>query len=144
VWVVRVAILASIALSGAAVVGVVLDRLDAMSAPLPSVLGLRLGATPDEVRAAREGDWTSRVDQSGDYELSREGETYAFHEGGLVAVDVLVPASAADAQGPGLVVTTGSVLARERLAEGVRVRLVSRTCPTHADTAQALVGRAGR
>lgn len=142
VWVVRTAILASIALSGAAVVGVVLDRLEAMSAPVPSVHGLRLGATPDEVRAAREGEWTSRVDQSGDLVLSRDSETYAFHEGGLVAIDVVLGSTAADAQGPELVVTSGSVMARDRTAQGVRVRLVSRTCPTHAESAQALVARA--
>lgn len=143
VWTVRAAILVSIALSGVAVVGVVLERLESMSAPVPSVHGLRLGATVDEVRAAREGEWTSRVDQSGDLLLSRDGESYWFHEAGLVAMDVTVLPEAADASGPRLTVTDGSVLTRTQEGAGVRVRLISRTCPTHAQLAEALVAGSG-
>jgi hypothetical protein len=136
------AILVSITLSGGAVVGIVLDRLEAMSAPLSSIHGLRLGATPDEVRSVREGEWTSSVDGTGDLVLSRDGESYAFHEGALVAVDLLLARDAIDAQGPDLVVTEGSVLARDFETQRVRVRLVSRTCPTHAETARILLERA--
>lgn len=143
VWGVRAAILSSIALSGAAVVGVVLDRLEAMSAPVPTVHGVRLGATPDEVRSLREGEWTSMVDQSGDLVLVRQGESYAFHEGALVSVDVVVPSASPDALGPDGVVTAGSVLVRDRGETSVRIRLVSRTCPTHADAAERLVVAAG-
>ena len=139
-WIVRGAILVSVLLSCVAIVGVVLDRLEAMSAPVPSVLGLRLGATVDEVRAARGGsDWTTRVDQSGDLEVARADESYSFHEGLLVAVDAQVAGTATDASGPPREVTPGTVLAREPSGSGVRLRLVSRTCPTHAEAAEALV-----
>lgn len=139
-WPIRLAILASIALSGAAIVGVVLDRLEALSAPVPSVRGLRLGATPEEVRAVRPGGgWTTRVDQTGDLELSRDGESYWFHEGLLVLLDVTLAPTDGDAAGPQIVTSPGSVLAREPVAGAVRVRLVSRTCPTHEGLARSLL-----
>ncbi|MBN8613133.1 MAG: hypothetical protein J0L92_21255 [Deltaproteobacteria bacterium] len=137
----RLAILASIVLVSIAMTGVALDRLERMSAPLPSVLGLRLGARVEDVREAR-GDegWTTRVDQTGDLVLERAEERYDFHEGLLVAVDVRLDAAAPDASGRALEVTPASVLARETLPNGARVQLVSRTCPTHAATADLLLG----
>lgn len=141
-WAVRGAMLASIALTCAAVTGVVLDRLESLSAPVPTVLGLRLGASVDEVRERRAGEgWTTRVDQSGDLVVERPDEVYGFHEGLLVAVDVVLAGGAADAVGPDRVISPGSVLARERAGvDRVRVRLVSRTCPTHRELADRLVG----
>ncbi len=139
-WLVRGAVIVSVVFACAAATGVVIDRLEAMSAPVPSVLGLRLGATVDDLRAARGGDdWTTRVDQSGDLEVSHGEDRYSFHEGLLVAVDVRLDASMPDASGPPRVVTAGSVLVRDPSDSGVRVRLVSRTCPTHAEAAEALV-----
>lgn len=135
-WVVRGAILGSIALSGTAVVGAVIARLEAMSAPVPSVHGIRLGASPDDVRDRRAGEgWTTRVSTGGDLVLERPGETYEFHEGLLVAATVEI---AEVDSGPPREITPSSVLVRDRTAAGTRVRLVSRECPTHAEEAGRL------
>lgn len=143
VWLVRVAILASIALSGAALVGAVIARLELLSAPVPSVLGLRLGISPDELRARRSGgEWTTRLEASGDLSLSRGAERYEFHEGMLVAVELELPAAEPDAAGPPIVVTPVTVLVREPTSSGVRVRMISRTCPTHAGEAERLAATA--
>jgi hypothetical protein len=143
IWAVRAAILVSIALSGAAAVAVVLQRLEALSAPVPTALGLRLGSTVDEVRAVRgAGEWTTRVDATGDLEIARGEERYSFHEGLLVAVDALV--LPADGEGPPFELSDASVLVREPVGGRIRVRLVSRTCPTHAEAANALVDRVDR
>lgn len=141
-WLARGAILLSIALACVGVTGVVIERLEAMSAPVPTVLGLRLGATPDEVRASRGGEgWTTRVDQTGDLLLERDGEHYSFHEGLLVAVDVLVRLGDPGADGPAREVSVGSVLARDASPPSVRIQLVSRTCPTHTATVDRLLER---
>lgn len=141
-WPARVAVITSVLFLGVAASAVTLWRLEAMSAPIPSVLGLRLGATPDDVRTARPGgDWVTRVESSGDLAVERSGESYSFHEGLLVSVDVQLPTTHPDAAGPPGVLSPGSVLVRERVADGVRVRLVSRACPTHASTAASLVDR---
>lgn len=140
-WVVRGAILGSIALTGAAAVGAVLDRLEAMSAPVPTVRDVRLGMTPDEVRARRGGgEWTTLVEASGDLALERPGERYEFHEGLLVAVTLELAATDPEARGAGRMLSPGSVLVRQPTESGVRVRLVSRDCPTHVDEARRLAG----
>lgn len=145
VWLVRLAILGSILLSGAALVGAVIARLEMISAPVPTVLGLRLGVTPEELRARRPGgEWTSRVEASGDLALERPGERYQFHEGLLVAVDVQLRAGEPDAAGPPLAVTPVTVVERRPLGAGVRVRMISRTCPTHAEEAERLVAGGSR
>jgi hypothetical protein len=144
-WAVRLAILVSIAASGAAIVGVVLARLEAMSAPVSSVRGLRLGSRPEEVRQSRGGEgWTTSLDGTGDLLLARQDELYAFHEGALVAIDVVLPDGDPEAAGPDLVISEVSVLARDHLGSRVRVRLVSRVCPTHAAAAGELLRRAER
>jgi hypothetical protein len=136
-WAVRGAILASIALSGTAIVGAVLARLEAMSAPVPSVHGLRLGVTPEDVRQRRAGEgWTTQVSASGDLVLERPGEVYEFHEGMLVAATVEVDQSD---PGPAREITPTSVLVRDRTGSRTRLRLVSRGCPTHAEEAARLV-----
>jgi hypothetical protein len=136
----RLAILASIVLLSVAMTGVALNRLERMSAPLPSVLGLRLGARVEDVREARGNEgWTTRVDQTGDLVLERPDERYDFHEGLLVAVDVRLDATSRDAAGPAIEVTAASVLARESTPSGARVQLVSRTCPTHSAAVDLLM-----
>jgi hypothetical protein len=138
-WIVRAAILGSIALTGAAVVGAVLERLEAMSAPVPTVRGLRLGLTPDEVRAQRTGgEWTTRAEASGDLTLERAGERYEFHEGLLVAATVDLATHDPESAGPARLLSPGSVLVRQPTGSGVRLRLVSRDCPTHAEEARRL------
>ena len=145
VWWVRAAIVASIVLSGTALVGAVITRLEELSAPVPAVLGLRLGATPDEVRTSRGGgDWTSRVEPSGDLSLSRGEEHYEFHEGQLVAVSIVVAPGEPDATGSAFVLTPLTVLVREPAGEFVRVRMISRTCPTHAEEADRLAASVPR
>ena len=142
-WALRAAILASIVLSGVALVGAVIARLEILSAPVPTLLGLRLGVTPDEVRARRAGgEWTTRVEPSGDLSLVRGDERYEFHEGLLVAVAVALDAHEPDAIGPALVVTPVTVLVREPTQGGIQVRMISRTCPTHSEEAERLAARA--
>jgi hypothetical protein len=136
---VRGAILGSITLTGAAVVGAVIERLETMSAPVPTVRGVRLGLTPDEVRAQRGGgEWTTQVQASGDLALERAGERYEFHEGRLVAASLDVAANDPEGAGPARLLTASSVLVRQPTASGVRLRLVSRDCPTHAEEARRL------
>jgi len=123
----------------------VITRLEQISAPVPTVLGLRLGATPDEVRTSRGGgEWTSRVEPSGDLSLSRGSERFEFHEGQLVAVSVEVPPGEPAATGPAIVVTPLTVLVREPAGPLVRLRMISRTCPTHAEEADRLVASVSR
>lgn len=139
-WLVRGAIIGSIVLTGAAVVGMLIDRLEAMSAPIPSIRGVRLGMTSDEIRTLRSGGgWTTVVDASGDLALERPGERYEFHEGLLVAATVELAHGEAEASGPARSVSSGSVLVRQTTQSGARLRLVSRVCPTHADEARRLV-----
>ena len=112
----------------------------------PTVLGARLGMTPDELRArvdARDvGVWTSSL-VGGDWVLDRraigsEGR-FEFHEGQLVAVRAEGPRSADLPTTPPFEVTPGSVLVRAVDHDRVQITLLSRGCPTHHEEAEALV-----
>jgi hypothetical protein len=113
----------------------------------PSLGGLRLGMTPDDVRARfSPGRGSFRSEISGtDTALVHEAEgsepaRFEFHDGQLVAVRLVLPLGAADASGPALRTTPGSVLVRRvRDASSVEARLLSRTCPTHHGEAERLV-----
>jgi hypothetical protein len=114
--------------------------------PRPSVFGVRLGMTADEVRervdARGPGEWSSSV-VLGDWVLEhRAGPEHArfeIHEGQLVAIRVEGPASSDLPTEPRFAVTPGSVLLREPEAGGVRITLLSRACPTHHEEAERLV-----
>ncbi len=112
----------------------------------PSLAGLRLGMTPDDVRARfSPGRGSFRSEVSGvDTALvweapGAEPARFEFHDGQLVAVRLVVPAGSPDGGGPPLATTRGSVLARTALATGeVAVVLLSRTCPTHHAEAERI------
>lgn len=146
VWLARASLTGSILLVGVALVGAVVERLEAISTPPPAVRGLRLGLALDEVRSQLGGEgWTTQLDTWGDLVLARPGERYDFHEGQLVRVEVTLEASDADAAGADRVVTPLTVLSRERTSDGrVTVRMISRLCPTHREEAEALAASAAR
>lgn len=143
----RRALAVLLALSIAALGALALRLVGALSAdPRPSVAGVRLGMTADEVRERVDergpGEWTSSV-VLGDWVLEhRAGEERArfeIHEGQLVAIRLDGPASADLPTEPRFVVTPGSVLVRDTDAGRVRITLLSRACPTHHDEAESLV-----
>lgn len=105
--------------------------------------------TPDDVRARfSPGRGTFRSEVSGtDTALvweapGAEPARFEFHDGQLVAVRLRLVPSAAEADGPALRTTPGSVLARTAGADRVDVVLLSRTCPTHHDEAERIVSGA--
>lgn len=112
----------------------------------PSLAGLRLGMTPDDVRARfSPGRGAFRSEVSGtDTALvweapGAEPARFEFHAGQLVAVRLVLPAGSPDARGPALSMTPGSVLARTSRSSGeVAAVLLSRTCPTHHDEAERI------
>jgi len=120
----------------------------ALADPRPSVLGVRLGMTADEIRRRVDetgpGEWSSRV-TNGDWVLTHAAPTsdatFEIHEGQLVAVRVDASGAADLATTPRVEVTPGSILVRERDGDRVRITLLSRSCPTHHDEAERLVAR---
>jgi hypothetical protein len=114
--------------------------------PRPSVLGVRLGMTADDVRARIDargpGQWTTSL-VGGDWVLEHRGsdETGRFeiHEGQLVAIRIDGAPSSDLPTEPRFEVTPGSVLVRRDEGGRVRITLLSRACPTHHDEAEALV-----
>lgn len=118
-----------------------------MGAAPPSIVGLRLGATPDMVRDRFAGV-LFRTELGEDVALVTDmplapgiepGARFEFHDGQLVAVRLLLASEHPDAPGDRLVATPGTVLSRTPEADGrVRAILLSRTCPTHRDEAERL------
>ena len=118
----------------------------------PSVLGLRLGLTPDMLRA-RFADASFRTELGEDVALIADaplaegvapGARFEFHDGQLVAVRVTLDATHQDSRGDRIEVTSGTVLARAPGARfdgdaAVRIVLLARTCPTHRGEAEALL-----
>lgn len=118
----------------------------------PSLAGLRLGMTPDDVRARfspGRGSFRSEVSGS-DTALvweapGSEPARFEFHDGQLVAVRLVVAADSPDASGPAVATTAGSVLSRDARPGGeVAALLLSRNCPTHHDEAERIAARAAR
>jgi hypothetical protein len=136
-------------LSGLGATSLVAGLLFPDDAP-PSLGGLRLGMTPDDVRARfSPGRGAFRSEVSGtDTALVWEGEAaeparFEFHDGQLVAVRLVLAPGASDASGPGLVTTPGTVLSRTERSDGaIDAVLLSRTCPTHREEAQRIVAEA--
>lgn len=134
--------LAAAALAGLALRLVQLGSRD----PRPTVLGVRLGMTADEVRARVDargpGQWTSSVVE-GDWVLEHragdENARFEIHEGQLVAIRVDASTVEDLATVPAFEVTPGSVLLRQTEGAHVRIVLLSRACPTHHDEAEAIV-----
>lgn len=130
-----------------ALVGVVMQVVAALDAdPRPSVLGVRLGMTADEVRRRIDergpGTWTTAVVE-GDWHLEHVGadgsERFEIHEGQLVAVRAEGVAGHDRPTTPPREVTPGSVLVRTSRGDRVQITLLSRACPTHRIEAEALV-----
>jgi hypothetical protein len=111
----------------------------------PSIYGVRLGMTADEVRArvdARgEGAWSASA-ASGDWVLEhvRGGDRARFelHDGQLMAIRIDAIASP-ELDGAPLDVTPSTVLRRQRSGDRIAWTLLSRACPTHSAEAEALV-----
>jgi hypothetical protein len=74
--------------------------------------------------------------------LDREAR-FEFHLGMLVALRLDLPEDAPEAAGPAVETRSGSVVARRRDEPGrVRVSVLARDCPTHAEeVARILSGR---
>jgi hypothetical protein len=122
----------------------------------PSVLGLRLGLTPDMLRA-RFADASFRTELGEDVALVSDaaiapgiepGARFEFHDGQLVAVRVTLASEHADGRGEPLEVTPGTVLSRAPSARwdgdsAVHVVLLARTCPTHRGEAERLLSISG-
>lgn len=120
---------------------------------IPSVRGVRLGMTPDQVRERFEGGAAAawRTELAGtDLTLIRapggtlDRETrFEFHNGMLVAIRLDLPEGAAEGSGERLVITTGSVTERTASGPGrVQMRVLARDCPTHADEVSRILADA--
>jgi hypothetical protein len=122
------------------------------STPPPTVRGVRLGMTAEQVRSRFEqgapASWRTEVSGSDvalvrgpGGSLDREAR-FELHSGMLVAVRLDLPAAAPEAQGAPLETTPGSVIARDAASGGrVRFRLIARDCPVHAAEVAAILGR---
>lgn len=114
--------------------------------PRPTVAGVRLGMTADEVRRRVDergpGTWSSAV-VDGDWHLEHVGpdgtERFEIHEGQLVAVRAEGVIGRDRPGAPPREVTPGSVLVRTVEGDRVRTTLLSRACPTHRAEAEGLV-----
>lgn len=141
-----VSFLALLALAGAAMQLVSMLGTD----PRPSVVGVRLGMTADEVRRRVDergsGTWTSAV-VDGDWHLEHVAadgsERFEIHEGQLVAVRAEGLVGRDRPASPAREVTPGSVLVRTVEGDRVRITLLSRACPTHRAEAERLVAGGG-
>lgn len=148
----RVALLGLVLLTGLGATSLAASALAPLGAGPPSLLGLRLGATPDMVRA-RLSSASFRTELGEDVALVADdaiadgvspGARFEFHDGQLVAVRVELRSDHPDAHGAALIATPATVLSREVLSrafEGdlVHARLLARTCPTHREEAERLV-----
>jgi len=115
----------------------------------PRLVGLRLGATPDDVRA-RFASSSFRTELGEDVALFAEssleagvlpGARFEFHDGQLVALRLRLAASHPAAAGDALLATPQTLLHREPAPDGtVSVVVLSRTYPTHRDEALRLAG----
>lgn len=111
---------------------------------VPSVRGVRLGMTPDQVRERFEGgapaSWRTEI-VGLDLSLIRapggslDRETrFEFHSGMLVAMRLDLPDDAPEASGEPIAISPGSVTARTNDGVGrVALTVLARDCPTHAD-----------
>lgn len=147
VWWIGAAVLSLAALW--ALGGLALSML-APSGEVPSLRGVRLGMTAEQVRARFDGGAVAsyrteitgsdlRLVRAPGGSLDREA-SFEIHEGMLVAVRLDLPDSAPEVAGPRLEVTPLSVLARQPGEPGrTQILLLSRTCPTHASEVAELV-----
>lgn len=117
---------------------------------IPTIDGVRLGMTPEQVRRRFAGgssaSWRTEID-GGDLrlirasggELDREAR-FEFHNGMLVAIRLDLREDAPLAAGEPLRVSVGSVMTRAREEMGrVKLTVLSRDCPTHADEVSTIL-----
>lgn len=130
----RAGALATAVLVLVALAGVVELAFDVFGASRPPTIdGVRLGMTPDQVRERLSlADVTTSL-EGGDLVLRSGSTALSFHEGMLVALTTRRPAGHPASNGDPLELTPGTLLEREPIAgEGVELTMMSRTCPTHA------------
>jgi hypothetical protein len=110
-------------------------------------LGLSAGDTRSRFRPEGEGEWEVRASPPGlawssssPKALPRRA-SFEFHQGMLVAARYDLPGEAPAARGRALEVTPSMVVARQAgEGGGVRVVVVSRACPEHAQEVRRLLG----
>ena len=119
-----------------------------------SLRGARLGMTPDQVRDRFAGgetaSWETEI-VGPDLTLIRgpsaslDRETrFEFHNGMLGAIGADLPAGAPEARGDAVEISTASVVSRARGADGrVRLRVLARDCPTHAEEVSRILSDGG-
>jgi hypothetical protein len=113
-------------------------------------LGLSARDTRERFRPAGEGTWVMRTEPAPalEWSASAPGATprrasFEFHQGMLVAARYELASDAPAAKGRSLEVTPATVVARQPgEGGGVRVVVISRACPEHADEVRRLVGGA--
>jgi hypothetical protein len=120
-------------------------------APEGELFGVRLGLSASDTRARfrpeGEGTWQMRSAPAPALEWSGSGSgtlpkraSFEFHQGMLVAARYELPGEAAAARGRPLEATTSLVVARQALeGGGVRVVVLSRSCPEHAAEVRGLL-----
>lgn len=118
-----------------------------------SLRGARLGLTPEQVRDRFAGgepaSWESEI-VGPDLTLIRGPSTsidretrFEFHGGMLVAIRADLPADAPEARGEAVEISPASVVAREATPGGrVRLRVLARDCPTHAQEVSGIISAA--
>lgn len=124
----------------------------ACSSPSTDAYGVRLGFSANDVRSRFAppvaGSWTSAMEPEpvlrwkASAPSSLDEATFEIHSGMLVAETFVVAPDAAVAKGPPLETTTASLTARAPEGNRVRVRVLSRDCPTHRAEVAALLGGA--
>ena len=129
--------------------------LRARAAPRADLFGTRLGYTAndtrDRFRAGAPGTWTVTSGSeavlawtASEKAAKVRDARFEFHDGILVAETFHVAADVAEAKGASLVLTTGSVTARDRAPDGdVEIRVVSRECPTHTEEVRRILQTRG-
>lgn len=117
----------------------------------PSIRGVRLGMTADQIRArfdrGTSAAWRTEVSgtdltliraPAGD--LDRETR-FEIHDGMLVAIRLDVPDDRPEASGEPLATTPASLTARTRSEPGrTQISVLARDCPTHAQEVARILG----
>lgn len=126
-----------------ATVAIVVAIVGPGSPEVPTIRGVRLGMTADQIRERFDrgatAEWRTELSgpdlalvRSPAGSLDREAR-FELHGGMLVALRLDLPPDAPESDGPNLATTPGSVLSRAVETGGrVRLDLLARDCPTHA------------
>ncbi|MDQ3032906.1 MAG: hypothetical protein M3Y87_10850 [Myxococcota bacterium] len=119
---------------------------------IPSIRGVRLGMSAEQVRARFEdgapASWRTEI-AGGDLALIRapggsldRESRFELHNGMLVAIRLDLPDDAPEASGETLAITPGSVTERAPAEPGrVALSVLARDCPTHAEEVSRILSR---